>query len=340
MSLGVSDPALAAAAPRGRGRPGLYLAVVLVAAVAAFAYHMRQAGIFACPADGYGEGRYLGYCQGSAYGDYDHGALWYGLEPETRAAAAAADVVLLGNSRLQFGLSTAALADWFAGAGASYYLLGFSHNENALFTAPLLADLHPSARAYVISVDKFFFDRPSSVAQEIQQGSPDTRSRYEGKRLWQGVHRAVCGALPALCGGQVSYFRDIGTGAWIMDGTEGIVPERIKFDRPVYDKASLAMMPQLIESAKAFLDGLDVDPSCVILTYIPSTQNNRILADELAAALGQEMIAPQGEGLVTIDGSHLQPASAETWSAAFLEAAGPRLRQCLDGGGAGAGSAS
>lgn len=340
MSLGATDPALAAeAAPRRRGWPGLYFGVVLVVMAAAFAYHMRDAGIFACPAAGYGDDRYLGYCQGSAYGDYDHGALWFGLEPEARAAAAAADVVFVGNSRLQFGLSTEALADWFEGAGASYYLLGFSHNENALFTAPLLADLQPAARAYVISVDKFFFDRPSSVAQEIQHGSPDTRGRYVGKRNWQGVHRAVCGTLPALCGGQVSYFRDIATGAWIMDGKEGIVPEPIKFDRPVYDKASLETMPAMIESAKAFVAGLDVDPACVILTYIPSTQNNRILADELAAALGQEIIAPQGEGLVTIDGSHLQPESAETWSAAFMAAAGPRLQQCLDGE-AGAGPAS
>ncbi len=336
MSAGATE---SAAMPRRGIRPGLYVLAVLAAMLAAFVYHMRDAGIFACPADGYGEGRYLGYCQGSAYGDYDHGALWYGLEPEARAAAAAADVVFVGNSRLQFGLSTAALAEWFAETGASYYLLGFSHNENALFTAPLLADLKPEARAYVISVDKFFFDRPSSVALEIQHGSPDTRGRYASKRAWQGVHRTVCGALPAFCGGEVSYFRDIATGAWIMDGIEGIVPEKIKFDRPVYDKASLEMMPQLIESARAFIAGLGVDPACVILTYIPSPQNNRILADELAAALGQEMIAPRGEGLVTIDGSHLQPESAETWSAAFMAAAGPRLRQCLDGG-AGAGPAS
>ena len=58
----------------------------------------------------------------------------------------------------------------------------------------------------------------------------------------QGVHRAVCGTLPALCGGQVSYFREIDTGAWIMDGTEGIVPEPIKFELrlSLYDDRSLA----------------------------------------------------------------------------------------------------
>ena len=79
---------------------------------------MRGAGIFACPATAYGGNHYLGYCQGSAYGDYDHGAVWFGLEPGVREAAAAADVLFLGNSRMQFGFSAPALGQWFAEAPA------------------------------------------------------------------------------------------------------------------------------------------------------------------------------------------------------------------------------
>ena len=37
----------------------------------------------------------------------------------------------------------------------------------------------------------------------------------------------------------------------------------------------------------AFLDGLGVARDCVILTYVPSTENNRRLANVIAAALGQ-----------------------------------------------------
>ena len=123
-------------------RAGLYILAVLVAMIGAFLFHMREAGIFACPASAYGGNHYLGYCQGSAYGDYDHGALWFGLEPGVREAAAAADVLFLGNSRMEFGFSApAVLGRWFADAGARYYLLGFSHNETAKFTEPLLAGL-------------------------------------------------------------------------------------------------------------------------------------------------------------------------------------------------------
>ena len=166
--------------------------------VGAFAWHMRGAGIFACPATAYGENHYLGYCQGSAYGDYDHGAVWFGLEEGVREAAAAADVLFIGNSRLQFGFSAPALGEWFAEAGARYYLLGFSHNETARFTEPLLAGLEPRARAYVINVDKFFFKRESPPAASVMH-EPGVRARYTAKRAWQEPHRLrLRGAARAL----------------------------------------------------------------------------------------------------------------------------------------------
>lgn len=313
-------------------RPGIYIGVILATMVAAFAFHIRHAGIFACPAGGY-DGAYLGYCQGTAYGDFDHGALWWGLVPGAREAPAAADIVFVGNSRLAFGFSAPALNDWADANDASFYLLAFSHNETAKFTGPLLASLEPKARAYVISVDKFFFERESPPAAEIMH-IPETRDRYASKWAWQGPHRLVCGVLPALCGNEVSYYRLLDTGQWRFEGSNGIVAEKIETDRPVYIKGDPELVTTITANAEAFLDelaGLGVDRSCVVLTYIPSPDNNRLLANALADALGMEMVAPQGEGLTTIDGSHLDPPSAQIFTTRFLEAAGPRLAECLDG---------
>jgi hypothetical protein len=50
----------------------------------------------------------------------------------------------------------------------------------------------------------------------------------------------------------------------------------------------------------------------------------------IAAKLGHDLLAPQIDGLLTFDGSHLDEASAERWSAAFLREAGPRIRRCVD----------
>lgn len=336
MTIQESDyPGAAGTSARREAKPraGLYILVVLAAMVGAFAWHMRTAGIFACPATAYGDDRYLGYCQGSAYGDYDHGAVWFGLEPGVREAAAAADVLFLGNSRMQFGFSAPALGDWFADTGARYYLLGFSHNETAKFTGPLLAGLAPQARAYVINVDKFFFERESPPAAAVMH-EPGVLARYTAKRAWQEPHRRVCGALPALCGAEISFYRQRDTGEWRYDGANRLVAETVTDDRPDYAGGDPQQMAEVSRNARAFaafLDGLGVAKECVILTYVPSTENNRRLANVIAHALGQDLIAPDGTGLVTIDGSHLDRDSAEVFTTAFLAAAGPRLAQCLKG---------
>jgi hypothetical protein len=60
--------------------------------------------------------------------------------------------------------------------------------------------------------------------------------------------------------------------------------------------------------------------------------NSRVgTAKAVADALGLPLIAPELTDLQTFDRSHLDGQSAERWSAAFLEAAGPRIRACVDG---------
>ena len=147
---------------RGRGsfvlaaRSGLYTFLVLAMALGFGAYSLRKYLILSCPASGYASDGYLGYCGATSYGDYDHGAIWFGLEPAATAAAANAQVLFLGNSRMQFGFSSKATADWFSSHSESYYLLGFSHDENYSFEAPLVRKLRPRAKVYVINIDLFF----------------------------------------------------------------------------------------------------------------------------------------------------------------------------------------
>ncbi len=119
-------------------RPGVYIAVIVAVVGGTLVYSVRLDGLFACQASGYGSDRYAAYCQATRYGDYDHGAFWFGLEPAAIAAATNAEVLFLGNSRMQFGFSTEATYEWFSSLAAPYFLLGFSHNGNYTFAAPLL----------------------------------------------------------------------------------------------------------------------------------------------------------------------------------------------------------
>lgn len=305
-------------------RPGLYAAVVALALAGTLIYKLRFDGIFACPADAYVANHYLADCQARSYGDYDHGALWFGLEPEALRAAAEAQVLFVGSSRLQLALSNPVTARWFEQASGRYFLLGFSHSENTTFVQPLLEKIRPQARAYVVNVDRFFDDRRSPPTEEILRGG-DIESRYREKRFWQRLHAPLCSALPSVCGRRYAVYRSRDTGAWRIAGQ---APDQRKpvSDGPAADAQRWAHFARLGE---AFLAGLPVERPCVVLTIVPSVDTRRAEAEAIAKALGVDLVAPQVAGLTTFDGSHLDASSAQRWAAAFFEMAGPRLQECL-----------
>jgi hypothetical protein len=309
-------------------KPALYAAIILCSLLGAFAYKLRTDGVFACPASGYGSGQYLAYCQTTGYGDYDHGAFWFGMEPAAQRAAANADVLFLGNSRMQFALSTDATTQWFSSADAQFYLLGFSFGENAQFEAPLLARLNPLAKVYVINVDRFFDeDWVSSPTEAIRHRPNDALANFEEKKRWQTFHKGICTSVPAVCGHQVAFFRSRSNGTWQLQGSEKFKAAAVSDTVP--DADDLAHWKRYAELGEEFVSALQVDRQCVILTIAPWEATKTSEARAIADALKLDLVAPKLDGLRTLDGDHLDRASAQRWSAAFFEAAGPRIRQCL-----------
>lgn len=316
MSTPTSSPAT---------RPTLYLLILLAALVGAYGFKLRTQGVFACPGSGYTAGNYLGYCNAPNFGEYDHGAFWYGLEPEALRAAARAEVLFLGNSRMEFGFSSAATDQWFTGQGIRHYLLGFTFLENATFAAPLLEKIKPGAKVYVINVDQFFTETRTLPGTELTSGA-DVKDRYRDKRGWQQVQRQVCTHVPKLCGNKVSFYRNRTNGHWQMAGYAPGGP-RVVADDPPSDQDEWAADAAL---AQAFIAKLPVPKECVLLTLVPSPTTRSAEARAIATAVGLPLSIPEVSGLQTVDDTHLNTASAERWSAAFLDLAGPRIRHCLD----------
>jgi hypothetical protein len=89
-------------------RPRAYICLVLAAALVSYAYWFRTNTIFSCQADGYSSDRYLAYCDGANYADYEHEFFRFALEPSIQDFAGNADVMFLSNSRLQAAFSTVA----------------------------------------------------------------------------------------------------------------------------------------------------------------------------------------------------------------------------------------
>jgi hypothetical protein len=306
-------------------RPAIYAGVILMTAYAACAYQIRTQTIFACPADGYSADRYLAYCHEMSYADYDHGAFQFDLEPAAREFARNADVLFLGNSRLQFGFSTTATADWFSAASARYYLMGFLYFENAVFAEELLRTIHPRAQVFVINVDDFF-DKAESPPVKTIFHDPEARHKYEGKRFWQRVHKPICKAFAVLCGTEFAIFRSRETGAYY---TAGATPQKIM---PVSSDqiVSQNVVDSNIAEAIDFLLHFARD-KCVILTTVPFVETKIGNAIAIAKGVGAKLVIPGSlEGLQTYDGYHLDRSSAERWSQAFFLAAGSEIRSCLE----------
>lgn len=303
-------------------RSGLYILLFLAVALGACAYGLRKYGIFRCSASGYGSGGYLGYCEASSYGDYDHGALWFGLEPV--ASAANAQVLFLGSSRTQFGFSSKATADWFSSLSKSYYLLGFTHNENYTFEGPLLRKLRPKAKVYVVNIDTFF-DRSETGPGKTVMRDESAKTRYEEKRQWQRIHKAICTAFKSVCKDGPAIFRSQSTGAWVQTGGR-FSSEPVSYD----DAIDLNKLTSYTAVGNEFLAGLPAGHACTILTIVPTVKTEVGTAKAVASALGLKLVAPRMTGLVTFDHSHLDSESAQRWSAAFLKEAGPQIRKCLD----------
>jgi hypothetical protein len=306
-------------------RPATYICVILAVTLAVSAYKFRTESIFSCQATGYSSDRYIANCEGAGYGDYEHGAFGFDLEPSAQNFARNADVMFLGNSRLQIALSTDETADWFAALSARYYLLGFTFSENVTFVEGLLRRIRPKASVYVIDVDDFF-ERTETPPAKVILHDPEARNRYEAKRLWQRVHERICKPFPALCGDHLAYFRSRETGAYTKrSGKQKAAP--VSYDQVVNQD----VVNSNTAAAVNFLSHLPVNGKCVILTMVPTVGTKIGNVSAIATALGENLITPDiPAGLQTFDGSHLDQPSAERWSKAFFQAAGSKIRSCLE----------
>jgi hypothetical protein len=304
-------------------RSGAYIAIILTVVLGAGVYGFRERSVFNCQASGYGSDRYLAYCGAPGYGDYDYGAFWFGLEPAATEAATDAQVLFVGNSRMQFALSAEAMDNWFESFPARYYLLGFAYNGNYKFEAPLLRKLGPTPKVYVINLDLFFEQVETPPARQVMRDE-SARSLYERKREWQSSHKSVCISRPAICGDEAAFFRSRATGAWAVTGGR-FRSKPVSYDQSV----DQSVVEAYATSGREFLSNLTVDRECQILTMVPTVDTGVGTAKAIALALGRTLIAPELSGLNTFDESHLDRESAERWSTAFLAAAGPRIRTCL-----------
>jgi hypothetical protein len=284
----------------------------------------------ACRTQPHGSDDFLAYCRSSRYADYEHGALYYGVEPAVRDRIRNAQVLILGDSQTQAAFSTKAVRTYFGKFGIRFFLLGFGYAERSTFSLAILKRWKPSPKVLVILVDPFFSDNLSEPAQEALDGRPAFLWRLALKFLFQRVHRVLCFSAPFVCSeSEPVIFRSARDGQWNWIGP--YIAERAV---PVDETAQKwTIKPEEFERARdlgeMFLREVGLNRRCVVLTGTPILSTWSEFAQKLAAALQTNSIFLSIEGLSTVDGGHLNLESAERWSREFVEALTPILQTCI-----------
>jgi hypothetical protein len=283
-----------------------------------------------CQSNGYGDGSFLALCHNERYGDYEHGALYYGVEPGLRSSIRTADVIFLGNSMGQAAFSSKALRDYFDDRNIRFFVMGFGHGELSPFALAVWKKWRPSPKLLVINADPFFGDGISPPAREAMRGRPEFLLRLVLKMLFQRVHRAVCFMPWHACSQRDrGTFRSATNGQW-----NWIDPRVARRSVPVDPSVARKLPQEYVDRAKVlgepFIADVGVSRDCIVFTATPnSLLNSEEIAEQVAAALQIRLILPAIDGLSTMDGAHLNPASAEIWSSRLIEEMTPTVRQCL-----------
>lgn len=304
---------------------GLYVGVLTFTLLAAYLFHARDVGIFACEASAYDADRFLAYCNAESYTNYDQGAFWYRLEPEAYRMAREADVMFIGNSKLQFAMSTDETKSWFSQRAVSFYLFGFAESETVNYFAPVIGQMKPQARVFIVNADAIFEDRMTATMAIISTES-NAELIFRTKKAWQGIHRLVCSSAPKLCGREAATYRYRKDGSWTLTGRGNSRPPQDVADGVPDDADS---WPEYTRVAKSFLSQLPAPRECILLMLAPSTSTHRSEAEHVARELNIPLISPQLKGLQTFDMSHLDARSAARWSTAFLKEAEAPISRCL-----------
>jgi hypothetical protein len=305
------------------------LATCVVVSIPAFGVGIMTFDNFSCRTGRDRNDEFLAYCRSVRYVDYEHGALYYGLEPKLRESIRSAQVLFLGSSRLQAAFAANAVRDYFRARDVRYFVMGFGYGEGSAFAQPVMERSRASPQIVVINADPFFIEGLSPPARDAIEGNPGYLLRLVLKTAFQRVHRAICRAAPLCPESEPSIFRSATDGQWNWVG-----PYTNDRAVPIGEEIKERLPQDQIEHAKiigeAFLRRLGIPRQCVVFTGIPNSDlNSAEIAQALAAALHTQLVAAKVDGLATLDGAHLNSRSAELWSAAFLHALTPIIDQCL-----------
>ena len=266
---------------------------------------------------------YLAHDRG---GHVDHHVLFHGLDDESMAHLRQADVLLMGNSRLMFALRGEALRQYFTARGLRPFALGFGHEEQHRFPQALLTRHGLRPKVVLANVDNFFGGVTSPWGERVLS---DTRfdarkTQFEASAshaVRRALHRVVP-HVPDLVAGQREFviYRSERDGSWFIatDFGEGSRMRGFYRGRDI-------VRPHNLELARGFKEAVEAAGARLVFILVPAPDVSLSHASQLAEMVGVPLVAPDVDGLRTMDGSHLTDESAARYAAVFFQHLDPVL---------------
>ncbi len=310
-----------------------YVAVLLlVAGIVGLGYRAADRwwasiGCFARPPAGF----FLAYCAAPQFGNFEHGAYYFNLEPEAVGSLKRSDVIFFGTSRAQLALSTHALSDFFRKRSISFYLGGFGYNEGGAFPLALIRKHQPRPKAVVVMADPFFRNQTTPhirVTQRLRWRVVPELYEFAQKKVFIEAGSWFCDMRPTACEAtDFIIYRAREDGMW-QSFRFDLTPKFLVGEQGA-TTFTAAMAAADVDFAEGFIAATGVAKTCVVVSAAPSgSVNSNGYVAEIGKLLNVRVSLPKVQGLTTFDGSHLTPESAERWSTALMSDIGEMLARC------------
>ena len=283
-----------------------------------------------CWSSEYGPQYYLAYCLHAAFGVYETGAIYYGLESGISKSIINSQVIFVGSSKLQAAFSTQATTTYFARENVRFYVLGFAFSNFGGFILPLLKHRRASPSLLIVNADPFFIREVAPGTNTLLLEDLRTYWRLVSRAGLQRLQRAICPSFPSFCSPPYrTIYRSANTGQWKWKDSY-YSEQSIPFNELLQHELSDNEFKAAVDFGETFLREVGIDRGCIVFTGIPNNdQDAPEVASRLAQRLGTHLILPKVEPLFLLDDYHLNFDSAERWSAAFLSELTPVLQRCV-----------
>ena len=259
-------------------------------------------------------------------GPFDHQVLYYNFGKSIENAKKA-DILFLGNSRVQLGLDRDLLQPFAKRYCLNYFNMSLGNFESYQFPLMIIRKYDLRPKVIIINAEDFR-GGPSDLAQGvISQGRlrsalffflrnaiyKDILVLHSYAPRW--IRETFSATLKEHVYKSVVY-RSRVTGEWFRP------PSSSRKSTPITNKNESACRDRItgkaFDNAKRFKEEMSERGTQVVLTLVPHNDSCQKSAEQLAKQIGVLMIGVDWHGLSTVDGSHLTKESSQRFTEEFL----------------------